>query len=176
MSIVLQSSSGGQITIQEPATASNFTATLPAVNGTVLTTGNIPAGSVLQVVSAITSVSADYTTATPTSRVSLSITPISTSSRIMLFYNAGDCVGNGTTNVNGATAFYRNGSSIRSVTQEVCRNFNGFIVIAGSFLDSPSSTSALTYAVFHWNNSASGTFRVGDSGMPSVLTVMEIAG
>ena len=35
MSIVLQSSGGGQITIQEPATASNFTQTLPAATGTV---------------------------------------------------------------------------------------------------------------------------------------------
>ena len=43
MSLVLQSSGGGQITIQEPATASNFTQTLPAATGTVAVTGNIPA-------------------------------------------------------------------------------------------------------------------------------------
>jgi hypothetical protein len=36
MSLVLQSSGGGQITIQEPATASNFTQTLPAATGTTL--------------------------------------------------------------------------------------------------------------------------------------------
>jgi hypothetical protein len=35
MSLVLQSSGGGQITIQEPATASNFTQNLPAATGTV---------------------------------------------------------------------------------------------------------------------------------------------
>jgi hypothetical protein len=35
MSLVLQSSGGGQITIQEPNTASNFTQTLPAATGTV---------------------------------------------------------------------------------------------------------------------------------------------
>jgi hypothetical protein len=38
MSLVLQSSSGGQITIQEPATASNFTQTLPAASGTTVLT------------------------------------------------------------------------------------------------------------------------------------------
>ena len=43
MSIVLQSSGGGQITIQEPATASNFTQTLPAATGTVMVSGNMPA-------------------------------------------------------------------------------------------------------------------------------------
>jgi hypothetical protein len=36
MSIVLQSTGGGQITIQEPATASNFTQTLPAAAGNVV--------------------------------------------------------------------------------------------------------------------------------------------
>ena len=45
MSIVLQSSGGGQITIAEPATASNFTQTLPAATGEVMVTGNMPAFS-----------------------------------------------------------------------------------------------------------------------------------
>ena len=43
MSLVLQSSGGGQITIQEPATASNFTQTLPAATGDVMVSGNMPA-------------------------------------------------------------------------------------------------------------------------------------
>jgi hypothetical protein len=42
MSLVLQSSGGGQITIQEPATASNFTQTLPAADGTFVITGTTP--------------------------------------------------------------------------------------------------------------------------------------
>jgi hypothetical protein len=42
MSLVLQSSGGGQITIQEPATASNFTATLPAATGTLVVTCTTP--------------------------------------------------------------------------------------------------------------------------------------
>jgi hypothetical protein len=46
MSLVLQSSGGGQITIQEPATASNFTQSLPAATGTIALTSQIPvAGS-----------------------------------------------------------------------------------------------------------------------------------
>jgi hypothetical protein len=49
MSIVLQSSGGGQITLQEPATASNFTQTLPAGTGTTVVNGvngSIVSGSV----------------------------------------------------------------------------------------------------------------------------------
>ena len=42
MSIVLQSSGGGSVTIAEPATASNFTQTLPAATGTVVITGTTP--------------------------------------------------------------------------------------------------------------------------------------
>jgi hypothetical protein len=45
MSLVLQSSGGGQITVQEPATASNFTQTLPAASGEVMVSGNQPAFS-----------------------------------------------------------------------------------------------------------------------------------
>jgi hypothetical protein len=55
MSVILQSSGGGQITVQEPATASNFTQTLPAATGTVMVSGNMPAfsayGTALQSIS-----------------------------------------------------------------------------------------------------------------------------
>lgn len=39
MSIVLNSSGGGSVTIQEPSTASNFTQTLPTGTGTVVVSG-----------------------------------------------------------------------------------------------------------------------------------------
>jgi hypothetical protein len=45
MSIVLQSSGGGSVTVQEPTTASNFIATLPAATGDVMVSGNMPAFS-----------------------------------------------------------------------------------------------------------------------------------
>jgi hypothetical protein len=45
MSIVLQSTGGGSITINEPATASNFTQTLPAADGITMVSGNMPAFS-----------------------------------------------------------------------------------------------------------------------------------
>jgi hypothetical protein len=45
MSIILQSSSGGSVTLSEPTTASNFTQTLPAASGEVMVSGNQPAFS-----------------------------------------------------------------------------------------------------------------------------------
>lgn len=43
MSIVLQSSGGGSVTLQEPSTASNVTVTIPASTGTAMVSGNMPA-------------------------------------------------------------------------------------------------------------------------------------
>ncbi len=48
MSVVLQSSGGGSITLSEPTTASNFTQTLPSASGTVMVSGNMPAFSAYQ--------------------------------------------------------------------------------------------------------------------------------
>jgi hypothetical protein len=48
MSIVLQSTGGGSVTINEPTTASNFTQTLPAATGDVMVSGNMPAFSAYQ--------------------------------------------------------------------------------------------------------------------------------
>ena len=45
MSIVLQSSGGGSVTLQEPSTASNVTVTIPATTGDVMVSGNMPAFS-----------------------------------------------------------------------------------------------------------------------------------
>jgi hypothetical protein len=42
MSIVLQSTGGGSVTLQEPSTASNFTQTLPAADGTLVLSGTTP--------------------------------------------------------------------------------------------------------------------------------------
>jgi len=42
MSIVLQSSGGGSVTINEPTTASNFTQTLPEATGTIVLSGTTP--------------------------------------------------------------------------------------------------------------------------------------
>jgi hypothetical protein len=48
MSLVLQSSGGGSVSIVEPTTASNFTATLPAATGQLMVSGNMPAFSAYQ--------------------------------------------------------------------------------------------------------------------------------
>ncbi|MFZ9569555.1 MAG: hypothetical protein ACO28M_06915 [Vulcanococcus sp.] len=129
-------------------------------------------GKILQVVSAVVTTRQDLTTTTPTSRVSLSLTPASSSNKVLLFYHQGDCL----TDSRISSAFYRNGSSIRTFTTEIGRGAtNVWMMVSGMYLDSPSTTSAITYAVYHWNYAGTGTASIGDSSMPGVLTAMEVA-
>jgi hypothetical protein len=48
MPVKLQSSSGGSVTLQTGSTASNYTHTVPSVDGTVMVSGNMPAFSAYQ--------------------------------------------------------------------------------------------------------------------------------
>jgi hypothetical protein len=186
MSLVLQSSGGGSVTIAEPTTASNFTQNLPAADGTVITTGNIPAGSVLQVVQA-TSTAVDSTSSTGfvATSLSLSITPASASSKILLISTA--TVGMSTANV-GKLAFARNGTLINNGPQSWGASYfistgsfsNSGFPWSETYLDSPATTSATTYAV-HFGVDSGGPVRFNSRGTTdnaglSVLIAMEIAG
>jgi hypothetical protein len=61
MSIVLQSSGGGSVTISEPTTASNFTQTLPAGTGTVVVSGTNSAITAGTAVASTSGTSIDFT-------------------------------------------------------------------------------------------------------------------
>jgi hypothetical protein len=174
----------GVFTIASPNSNTDRTLTLPDSSGTIATTGQavtrsqMPTGSVLQVVQSINAAGgSDYTSSTPTLRVSVSITPTASTSKFYLIYTAGDCLtSGGSSGVYGSSYFYRDSTQIQRFTAELVRGSQTWMVCAGNYLDTPSTTSAITYAVYHANASNSGTFRVGDTNQPSVLTVMEIAG
>ena len=195
MSLVLQSSGGGSVTLQEAVTASNLTITVPAVTGTMLTTAST--GTVLQVVNAIKS---DRFTTNSGSYVditgySATITPKFATSKILVISNFH--VSNG-----GAGAYVRaqllrnstpiglgdaaGGSSIQiTSTSSVTNSADPDILNASyTYLDSPATTSATTYkwqmATF---SGRTGTFNgsTGTSGSnyynsSSTITLMEIAG
>ena len=61
MSIVLQSTSGGSVTINEPTTASNFTQTLPAGTGSVVVSGINSAITAGTAVASTSGTSIDFT-------------------------------------------------------------------------------------------------------------------
>ena len=133
MSIVLQSSGGGSVTIAEPATASNLTATLPAATGTVMVSGNMPAFS------AYLSAAQTGLTNTVWTKVALNTEDFDTANafdsttnyrftpQVAGYYqiNAGVCGDAATINPNTVFAsIYKNGSGYRSTVLYIAAGTN----------------------------------------------------
>ena len=169
MSLKLNSSGGGSVTLQEPSTASNLTLTLPAVTGTVLTTST--AGTVLQVVQSTQTATTTYSVAktwtSMSSFLSASITPTSSSNKILILVQIGKVH-----NINGVIIRLTRGGSVISGAvgdsagsrpSATTANVSGFNSDSNhsdglniSFLDSPSTTSSTAYS-FDAYSEGSGT-------------------
>ena len=175
MSLILQGSTSGSITLQEPAVSGSTVLTLPAVSGTVLTTTSPKAGNVLQVVSQ--QAPANYTsTSSALTLLTQSFTPTSASSKVLaLMSYTVERNGGGSGNYI-FVSFLRNGSTIVSNWG----NATGYQESSGArgiathtYLDSPATTSAISYTIV-------GDFSAGGAGVPwqfytFQLTLMEIA-
>ena len=149
---------------------------------------NLPAGSVLQVVSTTKTDTFATTSATFTDLTSLSvsITPKSSSNKIFVIVNTGMSSSSGS----GLSVFNLVRNSTNIAQPATSPTFVGtidayqaggtdFILpVSFSFLDSPSTTSSTTYKVQVRTNS--GTLYInqrqtGDCAFVSTITVMEIA-
>lgn len=169
----------GVFTLASPATNTNRTLTLPDEAGTIDTLQR--AGNVLQVVSAtssseVTTTSTSYV-ATP---LSASITPTSTSSKILIQYTARHWV-NALDQFVFSTIF-RNGvdlvvagASNLGLVQIYSANARPFVGTGASFLDSPASTSNTTYTIY-FKTSSGGTAGFGNNSQIATIILMEIAG
>ena len=167
----LTGSTSGYSQIDAPAVAGDQTFTLPGTGGTLDRLNR--AGNVLQVVSTsktsfATEISAVSSTSFTTGGFSTNITPTSASSKILLQFDG--------ISYNTGGVLYRYFAFFKSST-----NVSGNLVLLSgqdytttclSFLDSPASTSALTYSVGIAGYFASGTHYLIQSG---TLTIMEIA-
>jgi hypothetical protein len=164
-------------------------ATLPAslINNTSI--GNVTAlpaaiatGDVLQVVSARTGTQAtSSSTSYSDTGLTASITPSATSSKILVLVQqsfakySGDTVGN--------IRIYRDSTEIggtipaRELGDTGNSNYNAIgIGFSCSILDTPSSTSSLTYKTQFNNGAGAGTCSVQYNNGNSYITLMEIAG
>jgi hypothetical protein len=178
MPLILQGATSGSTTIQA-TDAVTQTITLPNATGTIITTGNIPTGSVVQVVTAILSTSFSTSSASAVATgLKATITPSSSSNKILVLVQAnlnvtksgvGDCFAN--TNV------YRNASSIWTGYYQVgnyaSTDLRGLGVTI--FVDSPSTTSATTYE-YYVNSALATVVGVNSDGGTSTVTLMEIKG
>ena len=201
MSLILQGSTSGSITLQEPAVAGTTVLTLPAVTGTVLTTTSPKAGNVIQVVSATKT---DTFSTTSTSYVdvtglSVSITPTSATSKILITYtiNVGfdlyrgvavQLVRDSTAICIGDAAGSRNrASNYTGQDPEGTYGNRNIGCLTNNFLDSPATTSATTYklqmgaisetdpSTIYVNRTGADSNEAGMSRVASTITVMEIA-
>jgi hypothetical protein len=186
MSVVLLGSTSGSVTLQEPAIAGNTVLSLPAVSGTVLTTTSPKAGNVIQVVQA-TKTDTATTTSTSFSDVaglSVSITPTSSTSKILVFLNLGG-IGN-TSNavlfnlVRGSTNIAQPDSGSAPATINVYPGITVAIWNSSiTWLDSPSTTSSTTYKVQWRVDAGTGYLNRHTSqtnyNSVSTITLMEIA-
>jgi hypothetical protein len=160
--------------------ASKLTGALPAISGASLT--GITTGKVLQVVSSTENRAATCTsTSYVATGVTATITPSSTSSKILATYHSGLCyqdyvqswyihftIFRGSTNLgagDGLSGMYIHTQAVNDL------GFNASCEV----LDSPSSTSALTYTV-QWKTNNSSARMVHDLSGKSTITLMEIAG
>ena len=175
--IKLATASGGSCVLSPTNTASDKTITVPAVDGTMLT--NKTAGTVLQVVNA-TYATVNSTTANTFSDTGLTatITPSSASNKILILVNQSGCQKTGDTTVGlqllrdstSILLFDRGGDTGTSVTV----NFGSS---GCSYLDSPATTSAVTYKTQFRSSLAGATVYVqsGSSTSISTITLLEIA-
>ena len=114
-----------------------------------------------------------------TTGLSASITPLSTSSKVLVMFSIGGILTASSTFGLGF-AIYKNGSSVWTDTHTYDEGY--YASIASSFrpsrgnfqyLDSPASTSSLTYAIYF--AAYTGTMTVQQAGADSRITLMEIA-
>ena len=167
MGVKLVSSSGGSVELNPPTTASNSSLTVPANNGTVITTASsgqvipktaLPAGTVLQVVSVTKTdtFTTSSTTFVDITGLSASITPTSATSKILIFaqiaYSGNNATGAHFKIVGGNAANYL-GQAAGSRVQTVFggwwnTNLTSTLISAPlNYLDSPSTASSVTYSI-----------------------------
>ena len=188
MSIVLQGSTSGSITLQEPAVAGSTVLTLPATSGTILTTGSsgqsipkaaLPTGSVLQVIQGSTSVTVSTTSSSfVDTNLTASITPLYATSKILVIVNQSEVWKQGAASGGTSLQIVRNSTVLANfglflgynASASVSQYFNA----SGAYLDSPATTSSTTYKtqIAAQNGTTSGA--QGD-GSTSTITLMEIA-
>jgi hypothetical protein len=177
------------------ATANTNTRLAIGSTGNVLTVaGGVPTwaapaggGKVLQVLSkevntfqAINSATyVDFTDFT------LTITPSANTSKVLIFISVNGWDAQSQTTPNPVTISLRKGASTllhtpynwyapvsNSVTSPITKAPNG--LLSASYLDSPATTSAVTYKVSGLNSSAPGSGFFMNNGATSSMTIMEI--
>jgi len=141
----------------------------------------LPTGSVLQVVGMKVQ---DNTTSTSSTYantgVTLSITPSSTSNKVLITVGAAGCGVHGHTEVHQGLRIVRGSTVLIKFEGQGGYNSNSLPASDGyscTFLDSPSTASAVTYVLQMANvSNGNGVVRLGHSTSESTMVLQEIQG
>lgn len=145
-----------------------------------VSSGQLPVGTVLQVVSATTNTPVSSTsTSFADTGLSASITPTKSTSKILVIVNQNNLYKTGISLYNGVKVnLLRNSTNISSFAINV--GYTGVaddnIVSAGAtYLDSPATISPVTYKTQFAANIAGQTVEVQNGSAVSSITLLEIA-
>ena len=217
-SVVIAGDTSGSVTLAAPSVAGTTTLTLPASTGNVVTdsatqtltnktltsptitglSASLPSGSVLQIVQATKTDTSSYSTSntwTDLVGISASITPSSTSNKILVIVSiSSGCDGaqspdtlvrlkrNGST-VTGAIGDASGSKAQGSFGLNTWRSSYELGNASFQYLDSPSSTSSVTYGfdiktgnTGYINRTYNDENTAGGERGISVITLMEIKG
>lgn len=149
---------------------------------TNVTAAGLPAGSVIQVVSSSTTTEVINNSSTEVSTgISASITPTSSSNKILVLVSSTMINGSNAGNVEVLFNLKRGSTIIATATSK--DNVSSVVQVAQAvsinFLDSPATTSATTYEVFFKETASTnryGSSAVNYNGKTGTITLMEIAG
>ena len=200
MTVKLVGSTSGSVSLQAPASTTggaHRVLTLPDVNGTVATTTT--AGKILQVVQTVKTSrqTIQSQTLTDITGLSVTITPSSSSNKVLISYsiiaymNAAQYWNMRLVRGSDSTIFI--GDTNASATSQSRGSFGSYTtsyvdgrIVAQEFLDSPNTTSAITYKL-QAHAPYSSTYIIGINNSPtqdnytymsncvSTITAMEVA-
>jgi|8_EtaG_2_1085327.scaffolds.fasta_scaffold106204_2 hypothetical protein len=158
--------------------ASNVTGTLPV--------GNLPSGSVLQVVQGTTTTSFATTSTTyADTNLTANITPSATSSKIYITVNqnvslsddSDDRVGAALRLLRDSTVIYGGDQAYEMFFENNSGSATqNFVTVNRNYLDSPSSTSQLTYKTQGRIYQSGDNITFNSGSIEATITLMEIAG
>ena len=157
--------------------ASNVTGTLPAANGGTGAT-SFTKGKVLQVVSSSSTTETFTSSGTYSDIASASITPASTSNKILVIGSVNSFRRDSTSGILTARVSDKSSFNKKLVHAAMYDGSSGNMRqggVTGTFLHSPSTTSAITYYIQFASNNSGQSVGIGDNNdSNSTITVMEI--
>jgi hypothetical protein len=152
-----------------------------AIVGSSVPYSVLPTGSVLQVVNANYAVQVSNSTTTPQDTgLTATITPKFATSRILVLVDQNGLYKDASASNGGELYLLRNGTNIVHIAGRYAGDSGtSFALSIGAattcFLDSPATTSAVTYKTQYYTNTASALVYVQVYSSVSTITLMEIA-